>query len=274
MPLSAIHDQLGENICVSPEPCQKDTFPAIALATSYLADVQGVDPEESAVVCPVDPYVDEDYFEALKALSEQADKGESNLVLMGMEPTCPSEKYGYIIPQSQEPVAEVSVFREKPDRETACSYIKQGALWNGGVFAYQLKYVLKKAHELIHFTDYDDLFSRYDTLPKISFDYAIAENESHIQVMRFSGQWKDLGTWNTLTEVMEENIVGEAILSKSCANVHIINELNIPILVMGMQDVVISANSNGILIANKKESDHMKPLVEQLSSRNNRGDGN
>ena len=262
--VSSIYNQLGENVGISVEPCRRDTFPAIALATAYLADVQKVALEEPVIVCPVDPYVEDDYFEALKALSEQAAKGEANLVLMGIEPTYPSEKYGYIIPESKDNVSSVSTFKEKPDVKTAESYIAKGALWNGGVFAYKLKYVLNKAHELIEFTDYEDLFSKYDTLTKISFDYAVVEKEDKIQVMRFSGQWKDLGTWNTLTEAMEENSVGDAIINDKCDNVHIINELNVPVLAMGLHDVVISASPEGILVSDKEQSSYIKPYVDEI----------
>ena len=171
--VSAIHNQLGENVGISVEPARRDTFPAIALATMYLVDVMKVDPEESVVVCPVDPYVNDDYFEALKGLSDQATKGESNLVLMGIEPTYPSAKYGYIIPESKDLTANVKTFKEKPTEEVAAEYIKEGALWNGGVFAYKLKYVVNKAHELMDFEDYYDLFSKYETVNKISFDYAV-----------------------------------------------------------------------------------------------------
>lgn len=262
--VSAIHNQLGENVGISVEPCRRDTFPAIALATAYLTDVQGVSPEEAVVVCPVDPYVEEDYFATLKQLGEQAQKGEANLVLMGIEPTYPSEKYGYIIPEGKEAVSSVSTFKEKPDTETAKKYISQGALWNGGVFAYKLSYVLDKARELLNYTDYQDLFDRYDTLPKISFDYAVVEKEPKIQVMRFSGQWKDLGTWNTLTEAMEENTVGDAILNKTCDNVHVINELGVPVLAMGLKDVVISASPEGILVSDKEQSSYIKPFVDEI----------
>jgi mannose-1-phosphate guanylyltransferase (GDP) len=262
--VSAIHNQLGEEVGISVEPCRRDTFPAIALATAYLVDVQGVSPEESVVVCPVDPYVEDDYFEALKKLSAQADKGEANLVLMGIEPTYPSEKYGYIIPDSSEETASVSTFREKPTAEVAAEYIRQGALWNGGVFAYKLKYVLNKAHELIDFKDYQDLFEKYDTLTKISFDYAVVEKEDQIQVMRFAGQWKDLGTWNTLTEAMEEGSVGQAMMNENCQNVHVINELNVPILAMGLHDVVISASPEGILVSDKEQSSYIKPFVDEI----------
>ena len=262
--ISSINNQLGENVGLSIEPCRRDTFPAIALATAYLTDVQGVDPNESVVVCPVDPYVEEDYFKALKALGEQADKGEANLVLMGIEPTYPSEKYGYIIPEGPEEVSSVSTFKEKPDVETAKKYISQGALWNGGVFAYQLKYVLDKAHELIDFTDYQDLFDKYETLTKISFDYAVVEKEDKIQVMRFAGQWKDLGTWNTLTEAMEEESIGNVMLNEKCENVHVINELNVPIVAMGLHDVVISASPEGILVSDKEQSSYIKPYVDKI----------
>ncbi len=264
--ISAIHNQLGEDVHISLEPCRRDTFPAIALATAYLADVRGIDPEEPVVVCPVDPYVEDDYFEALKALCEQAKKGEANLVLMGIEPTYPSEKYGYIIPENNSNTADVRTFREKPSADAAQEYIAQGALWNGGVFAYKLKYVLEKAHERMDFTDYEDLFSKYDSLAKISFDYAVVEKEPRIQVMRFGGQWKDLGTWNTLTEAMEESCVGEGIMNETCENVHIINELGLPVLAMGLQDVVISASPDGILVSDKEQSSYIKPFVDKIDN--------
>lgn len=262
--LSSIHNQLGNDVGVSIEPCRRDTFPAIALATAYLVDVMKVDRNESVVVCPVDPFVEDDYFEALKSLSEQADKGEANLVLMGIEPTYPSEKYGYIIPESSEGTSYVNTFKEKPTVSVAEDYIAQGALWNGGVFAYKLKYVLDKAHELIEFKDYEDLYNKYDTLTRISFDYAVVEKEQKIQVMRFAGQWKDLGTWNTLTEAMEENVVGKGILNEKCAGVHIINEMDVPVLAMGLTDVVISASPEGILVSDKEQSSYIKPYVDDI----------
>lgn len=262
--VSAIHNQLSKEVGISVEPCRRDTFPAIVLASAYLVDIKGVDPDESVVVCPVDPYVEDDYFEALKRLSEQVDKREANLVLMGIEPSYPSEKYGYIIPESAELTATVSTFKEKPTAEMAAEYISQGALWNGGVFAFKLKYVMQRAHEMIDFENYYDLFAKYDTLKKISFDYAIVEHEEKIQVQRFAGEWKDLGTWNTLTEAMEESIVGKGTLSEDCENVHILNEMDVPVLAMGLKDVVISASSEGILVADKEQSSYIKSFVDKF----------
>ena len=262
--VSAIHNQLGNDVGISVEPCRRDTFPAIALATAYLHDVKGVSKDEAVVVCPVDPYVNEDYFVALKKLWELAQLGTANLVLMGIQPTYPSEKYGYIIPVTSDTVSKVSTFKEKPDAVTAQKYIGQGGLWNGGVFAYRISYVLERAHQLLDFSDYADLFSKYETATKISFDYAVAEHEPDISVMRFNGEWKDLGTWNTLTEAMEENIVGDARLNDTCSNVHVINELGIPVLAMGLRDVVISASSEGILVSDKEQSSYIKPFVDAI----------
>lgn len=110
--VSAIHNQLGENVGISVEPCRRDTFPAIALAAAYLKDVQGVNENEPVVVCPVDPYVEQDYFEALHRLSDCASRSKANLVLMGIEPTYPSAKYGYIIPENADEISSVSMFKE------------------------------------------------------------------------------------------------------------------------------------------------------------------
>ena len=263
--VSSIHNQLGEKVSICVEPCRRDTFPAIALATAYLHDVLRIPEDEAVVVCPVDPFVETDYFEAVKELSRIAEKGESNLVLMGIEPTYPSEKYGYVIPEDTKEISKVLTFKEKPDAQTAQEYIRQGALWNGGVFAYRLEYVLSKAHELIDFKDYQDLYEKYDTLTKISFDYAVVEKESNIQVMRFGGQWKDLGTWNTLTEAMEESCIGNAIMNDNCDNVHIVNELDVPVLCMGVKDVVVSVSAEGILVSDKEQSSYIKPYVDKIN---------
>lgn len=263
--LSSINNQLGDGVGVSIEPCRRDTFPAIALATAYLHDVQNVSLDDTVVVCPVDPYVDDVYFETLKKLDDLAKTGKSNLNLLGMEPTYPSAKYGYIMPKSKDTISLVESFKEKPDVPTAQKYIDEGALWNGGVFAYKLSYVLDIAHKLIDFVDYRDLYGKYDTLQKISFDYAVVEKEDSISVMRFSGVWKDLGTWNTLTEAMEEPTIGNVILDEDCKNTHVVNELDIPVVGMGLEDIVVASSAQGILVAKKSSTDTLKKHVEKLN---------
>ncbi len=262
--LSEINNQLGDKVSVSIEPDRRDTFPAIALSCAYLHDVLRVPENEAVVICPVDPYVDETYFKALKDLHALASESDSNLCLLGMEPTYPSAKYGYIIPETQDAVSGVKMFKEKPDEKTAEEYIAQGALWNGGVFAFRLGYILKIAARLLSYTTYDDLYARYSNLERISFDYAVAEKEDSISVMRFNGVWKDLGTWNTLTESIPEKVMGKGIMNDECDNVHIINELNVPILAMGLSDAVITASPEGILVSDKHQSSYIKPYVDQI----------
>ena len=262
--VSAIHNQLGPDVSISVEPCRRDTFAAIALATAYLHDCQGVPADEAVVVCPVDPYVEEGYFKTLEAMCEAAQNGNENLVLMGIEPTYPSEKYGYIKPKQNVDGVCSWGFTEKPTAEKAAEYIAEGALWNGGVFAYKLSYVLEKARELLGTEDYETLFNGYADLKKISFDYAAVEQETSIEVLRYSGTWKDLGTWNTLTEAMEESVVGDGRMNETCSNTHIINELGVPILVMGGKDLVIAASPEGILVSDKEQSSYIKPFVDAI----------
>ncbi len=261
--VSAIHNQLGPDVGISVEPCRRDTFAAIALATAYLHDVKGVPENEAVVVCPVDPYVEEGYFKTLEEMCKAAQRGQENLVLMGIEPTYPSEKYGYIKPMERDGKWSWG-FTEKPTAEKAAEYIKDGALWNGGVFAYKLDYVLSKSRELLGTSAYEELFSGYNELKKISFDYAVVEQETSIEVLRYSGTWKDLGTWNTLTEAMEENTVGDVRLNDTCSNVHAINELGVPILIMGGKDLVVSASPEGILVSDKEQSSYIKPFVDAI----------
>ena len=253
-----IKAQLGEDIGISVEPARRDTFPAIVLAAAFLKK-NGVGADEAVVVCPVDPYVDPGYFECLKKLSAEA--GKANLTLMGIEPTYPSEKYGYIIPESKAQIASVREFKEKPDVKTAAKYIADGALWNSGVFAFKLSYLLDMARMRFSTCDYDELYSNYENLPKISFDYAVVEKEKSINVIRFKGEWKDLGTWNTLTEAMDEETTGK-VKADGCSNTHIINELGIPLVALGIKDAVVVATPDGILVSDKTASPKLKDFVD------------
>lgn len=183
---------------------------------------------------------------------------------MGIEPTYPSEKYGYIIPSSCDSISKVKEFKEKPDLQRAKKYIKKNALWNAGIFAFKLGYLIDKAHNLIDFETYEEFYRKYELIEKTSFDYGVVEKEASIEVVRYSGDWKDVGTWNMMTEVMANDIKGNAIMDDCCDNTQIINELNIPIIALGCNDMVIAASNDGILVSDKERSGYMKPYVESL----------
>ena len=264
--LSSIRNQLGDSVSVCVEPCRRDTCPAILLAATYLHDVLNVGLEETVAVCPVDPYVDNSYYEAVAMLDRHVQADTASLTLMGIEPTVPSDKYGYIIPESSDVVSKVKEFKEKPDIETSKKYIAMGALWNAGVFAFKLGYLINIAHKMIDFVDYKDLFTKYESLEKISFDYAVVEREASIQVTRYAGEWKDVGTWNMMAETMSDNTKGNVTLDDTCKNTHVINELGIPVLCMGCKDMIVAASSDGIFVSEKNRSGAMKSYVEQIST--------
>ena len=262
--VSEIRNQAGSSVDICVEPERRDTMAAIALAASFLS--QKLDSsDEPVIVCPVDPYVDDNYFEALKVLDAKISENAPGLFLMGVEPTYPSAKYGYIIPENDSDISDVKEFCEKPDTVRAADYIARGALWNCGVFGFRMNYILKKAEEILGSSRYEELLEKYGNLPKISFDYAVAEKEKNIKVVKFVGQWKDIGTWNTFAESMAEPVIGQALLDECCTNVNVVNELGIPVICMGLRDAVVAVSNDGILVTDKERSGYLKSYVEKLS---------
>ena len=260
-----IHRQLGEAIKISIEPDKKDTFPAIVLASSYLVDVLQIDPEETVAFCPVDPFADDSFFATIRDACAYISSVQEHLMLLGITPTAPLEKYGYIVPKAENDISLVASFKEKPDKKNAQRYIDNGALWNAGVFVFKLSYILKRAHELIDFSDYYDLFQKYHTIESISFDYAVVEHEKDILVKRYNGAWSDIGTWDALTATMDTHFVGKAVSDRP-ENVFVINETEKPIIVLGLENVVVSATDSGIIVSDIQASHKIKPYVDQAKN--------
>lgn len=266
--VESIKNQLGNKVYVVIEPQRRNTFPAIALSAAHLYYEQKCALDETVVVLPVDPYVDSDYFETIHELDKAVQNDVADIVLMGVQPTYPSEKYGYIIPAETDKTAnKVAEFKEKPDAVTARKFIDRGGLWNCGVFAFKLSYLMDIVHNTISCNSYQDVERQYMAFEKTSFDYAVVEKANSVACVSYSGEWKDLGTWNTLTEVMDDKPLGNAILSDDSVNTHVINELEIPVVVMGAKDMVVAASPDGILIADKEQSSYIKKYVEPMDHR-------
>lgn len=194
----------------------------------------------------------------------------AELVLMGIRPTYPSAKYGYVVPVSdngESGIYRVSRFTEKPDVMTAEKLISEGAFWNGGVFAFRLGYMTDIVSRYIQTDTFAGIRSRYGEFPKISFDYEVAERAQSVAVIPFSGGWKDLGTWNTLTDELRDRTIGNVILDKESKNTHVINELELPIMCIGAQNLVIAASCDGILISEKSKSEDIKAYADRLQRR-------
>ena len=266
----AITNQLGEDITVVTEPCRRDTFPAICLASVYLEKVADCDSNETIVVMPCDPYTEDGYFRAIAEMAEAVRNNAADLVLMGIKPTYPSAKYGYVIPRKQcktDGLYEVERFTEKPDVATAKKFIVDGAFWNGGVFAFRLGYMTDIVRKYLTYDSFGEVRSRYGELPKISFDYEVAEKAKSVAVVPYEGEWKDLGTWNTLTDELKERYIGNVVMDEKSENTHVVNELEIPVICIGAQNMVIAASCDGILVSDKAQSENIKHYADSLQRR-------
>jgi mannose-1-phosphate guanylyltransferase len=264
-----IHSQLGNQIPLIIEPERRDTFPAIALAATYLYSVKGSSLNEVVGVLPVDPYVDISFFERIKDLEGALNTSDADLALMGVNPTFPSEKYGYIVPRQNntKDYIQVSHFKEKPSETEARDLMEQNALWNCGVFAFKLEYIISLLEAKGLPIQYEELAKQYQNLEKISFDYAVVEKTEKIVALPYSGSWKDLGTWNTLTEEMGTKQIGKGIISNDSTNTHLVNELDIPVTVLGIKDAVVAASPDGILVTDKVASPRIKEVLKGFEQR-------
>ncbi len=299
-----IESQIGD-VPMIVEPARRDTFPAIALATLYLTDVQGAADDETVVVLPVDPYVDDGFFAALRDLECVLRESGAELALLGVTPAEPSSKFGYIKVRSDasDEVAATSVapaqqtgaeavqtglavlarqqtgaddvepdrggylhaagFVEKPPRATAERLLAEGALWNCGVFCFRAGYIKEILRRKAYPYSYGELSMRYDELVRRSFDYEVVEQAASITVTVYRGMWKDLGTWETLANEMSAEVAGLGVAA-NCSGSHIINELGIPLVAIGLHNVMVVATPDGILAADKEQSGHLKQVLGKL----------
>lgn len=265
----SIISQLGTDVNIVTEPSRRDTFPAICLACEYLAKEKCCADDEIVVVMPCDPYTETGYFKTIGKMRRCVEEGVAELVLMGIKPTYPSSKYGYIVPgEHVTPDAlAVSRFTEKPDNETAETLIAEGAFWNGGVFTFRLGYMNSIARRYVDYPTFGQVRENYSDFPKISFDYEVAEKAESVAVVPFAGKWKDLGTWNALTDELAHHSYGNVTTDGSGINTHVINELDIPVMCIGTRDLVVAASPDGILVSDKSRSEEIKAFAARLKRR-------
>ena len=269
--VDSIRKQLGMDTTLVVEPERRNTYPAIALSVAYLLKERKVSLDEVVLIMPVDVSAKEAYFKSFYKMKQAVMEHSANLALLGIKPTYPSAKYGYILPQKEQvlekEIYKVQSFEEKPTEEKAAGLIKDGAFWNAGVFAVSVGYVLEVVKKEIEDVSYESILENYNKLENISFDYKVVEKADNVVMVKYDGEWKDLGTWNTLTEEMEEQYSGKTIVGEECENTHIINELSIPVVALGTKDLVIAASPDGILVSDKHKSSYLKPYVESVEDR-------
>lgn len=282
---SSIDAQLGDmgaTYSLAIEPSRRDTAPAIFLACASILWEQEASMGDTVVVMPIDTFADQAYYDMVVALDHAVQQDIAKLVLLGVKPTYPSEKYGYIVPDQMDSSMNAAVgnsesvhsysapelvksFVEKPSMHEAEKLISEGALWNCGVFAFRLGYLMGLIQQYVDVDSYADLHRRYSDLPKNSFDYEVVEKEDYIAVISYAGTWKDLGTWNTLTDEMVDYADGRVVGIDTCQNTYAINELNIPLITLGLNDAVVVATPDGVLVSDKDASAQMRPYVSEAA---------
>ncbi|PAF37234.1 mannose-1-phosphate guanylyltransferase [Terribacillus saccharophilus] len=264
-----IKNQIGDDMPIVIEPSRRDTFPAIALSTSYLLSKSVINKEDVVIVLPVDAYVDNSFFKKVKELEKTLIESKADIALLGVTPSSPSEKFGYIVPEEtiHSHYLHVDYFQEKPTKEVAKHLIEKNALWNCGVFCFKAEYLIKLLTQNGYSYEYDDLFNFYNDLSKNSFDYEVVEKTKNIVVLPYDGSWKDLGTWNSLTDEMNYSLTGKGIISEDSIGSKVINELDIPITLIGIENAIVAASPDGILVTNREASPTIKEYIGEFNNR-------
>lgn len=253
---------------VAVEPMRRDTFGAVLLSCAYLHSHMGAGREDYAAIMPIDPYTEGAYFEAVKGLEGVMERSGADIGLLGAVPSYPAAKYGYMLPGEQkEGYCRIQSFVEKPDEDEAKALIKNGALWNCGVFCLRIGDMLERAKLYGVPEDYEGLCEAYERLPRISFDYEVLEKARNLAAVKFSGFWKDLGTWDAMADQMSTDTIGKVILDETSRNTQVINELAVPVVAVGTRDLVIVAAQDGILVTDKGETSRIKELTKGLEER-------
>lgn len=272
--VDSIHNQLGKNVDVVIEPERRNIFPAIALSACYLALEKEVDREETIIVLPIDTYVNDDYYETLSELDTAVQNDIADIILRGIKPTYPSCKYGYLTPTKERlaSIEDIEIwgmkgYTEIEEEDHAKQLIEAGSFWNGSVYAFKLGYLLEVIEKYGKFTSYQDMLDNYGELKDNSFDYEIVDKAESVALIPYKKYWKDLGTWNTLTEEMEDESMGQVIMGEDTTNTHIINELSIPIVVLGGKNLLVAASPDGILVSDKQKSSYLKPYIDDMNVR-------
>ncbi|MDF9844346.1 MULTISPECIES: sugar phosphate nucleotidyltransferase [unclassified Paenibacillus] len=247
------------------EPHKRGTFTAAALGVLHLYALGTAKPEDTICVAPADMFADDDFFRLFHQFTDVLSASGAELVLLGTRPAHPSDQYGYIVPGTRGAGAYAPVlsFEEKPGSARAEELISASALWNCGVFAFRLSFMLSQLQQMGLPAELTAFRDCYPGLPVLSFDKEVAERSSNAVVLRHEGEWRDLGSWAALSTELQHPVTGEGGIWGDSPDSVIINELNIPLHVIGVPGIIAAAGPEGILVAGKHEANAIKTIVQQ-----------
>ncbi|KAB0269800.1 mannose-1-phosphate guanylyltransferase/mannose-6-phosphate isomerase [Microvirga brassicacearum] len=278
--------QIGAAADIILEPIQRDSAAAIAVAACHAARLH---PETIVLVIAADHVIDDAaaFAAACQAAIEPARQGQ--IMTLGVVPQFPATSYGYIKPGKPikgTQASRVEQFVEKPDAETAQEYINQGFLWNSGNFLFRADVMIEEferfqptilaaARDALERATIDLDFIRleedaFKLAPKISIDYAVMEHTERAGVLPVSFSWSDIGSWSALWDASPRDEDGNALRG----NVEVIETRNslvhsddILTTVVGLDDVIVVAKPDAVLVTSRSRSELVKDLVVSMRAK-------
>ena len=272
------------------EAVARDTAPCVALAATLINEQ---DPEGTMAVLPADHLIEDTqtFLSILKTADAKAKAGD-NLITIGIEPDRPETGYGYIefekdssgIFEGRE-IKKVTQFREKPDRETARSFLESGNfLWNSGMFVWSASTILKQFHKYL--PEINEQVSRlkdaigsanqqeaidtfYQNCPSISIDYGIMEPSKDVFVVPGSFGWNDVGSWKAIYDLWPKdengNVVQADVTALTDANKNLIQSSSGKMIALaGVDNLAVVETDEAILVCNLNKAQKVKEIVNKL----------
>jgi len=271
------------------EPHMRNTAPCIAYANAVIANRLPPETDHSEIgiiVAPSDHLIlDSTEFERIIAIALSNACSTSSLITLGIKPTRPDTGYGYIKFSGNNEIAQVERFTEKPDLETAETFLTQGDYcWNSGIFVWSLKSISESFST--HLGELSVAFKGanlrgepgevdaiYNNCESISIDYGILEKSSEVQVISCEFGWSDLGTWTSLANNLGTDSNGNSssgtnlFSSESSGNVVVSND-NKLIAIRGLKDFIVVDTPDALLVCPKSDEQWVKNLVGELKDGN------
>lgn len=264
------------------EPAMRNTAPCILYAS---LKIQKQNPNAVMVVAPSDHWI-EDENEFAMNLKNCFDYCANNdaLMTLGIQPTFPNTGFGYIEydKSDENAIKKVNQFREKPNYETAKSFLEQGNfLWNGGIFIWsvdaitssfekfqpQMNALFQKGISSYNTASEQDFINEnYNDAEDISIDYAIMENAKNVFVLPATFDWNDLGTWGSLHDKLDKDgnnntVVNATVILENASNNIIRSEAEKLVVIDGLHDYIIVDNENVLLIYPKSKEQDIKRIT-------------
>lgn len=260
------------------ESVGRNTAPSVALSVRYCLDKLDCTKDEVILVMPSDHIIQSQCNFSAQAAQAVRLATHGKIVVFGIIPTKPETGYGYI--HAGPPWNDaflVKEFKEKPDQQTAKTYLESGDYyWNSGIFAFTIDCIKAEfeAYQPAIFQNllfpYIKMRENFDQMPSISLDYAIAEHSKKLALIPFQGYWNDVGSWDAVYESMPKDESGNA-LKGDCLPLHCSNSLMIShsrlLACIGLENILVVETNDVIVVTQRGESQDMKELVVELTAR-------